>query len=162
VVERDELGHELGTIMNAMVAAVVLWFVLAVPAWAAPKPVVLTVDARNHCMGLADGTTGQVTATLPSGRYRVTLDANASYCEGGCPVDKVVFYITTDDQPKGWFYVAARGEPIHITVSGQGFEANTVRAFFLDALCGDNSGRAVLSFWPTRPPATDSGRGPRR
>jgi hypothetical protein len=135
-----------GKSMNASVAAAVLGCVVV--AGGVPKPIVLNVQARSHCMGLVDGAAGQVTAPLPSGRYKVTVDSDASYCEGGCPVDKVAFYITTDDQPDGWFYVVAEDKPIHITVSGVGFEANTVRAFFVDALCGDNSGGAVLSFRP--------------
>ena len=129
-----------------LAAAVVLGCVGVVAAKSVQKPIVLTVDARQHCIGLAEEMAGQATAALPSGRYRVSVESDASYCEGGCPVDKVAFYITTDDQPKGWFHVAAAGEPIEVTVSGVGFEANTVRAFFLDALCGDNSGQAVLTF----------------
>jgi hypothetical protein len=127
-------------------AAVALGLTGLAAAGGVQKPIVLTVDARQDCMGLAEGTRGQVTATLPSGQYRVSVESSASYCEDGCSVDKVAFYITTDDQPKGWFYVVAVGEPISITVSGMGFEANTVRAFFLDALCADNGGRAVLTF----------------
>jgi hypothetical protein len=132
--------------MMATIAVAMLMNVVNATAGSAADPIAVSVDARVHCIGLADGAAGQVAATIPSGRYEVTVDSSASYCEGGCSVEKVAFYITTDDQPTGWFYVVSEDRPTQVTVSGIGYEANTVRAFFLDALCSDNKGRAVLMF----------------
>jgi hypothetical protein len=79
------------------------------------------------------------------------IHRDAKYCIDpkyfdGCPVPKTAFYITTDDQPKGWFHVIQKGQPIVIHVTGIGTDANVVSAFFIDGFCQDNSGSNVLRF----------------
>jgi hypothetical protein len=106
----------------------------------------LSVDARSQCLSTINGSFGQATLPIANGAYKVTLKSNAHYNFGRLLVKKVAFYLTTDDQPSGWFHVVSQGKPIFIRVSGIGTDANTLRAFFIDGICDDNTGNATLSF----------------
>jgi hypothetical protein len=83
---------------------------------------------------------------VSNGRYKVTLNSNAYYHGSSLPINKVVIYVTTDDQPNGWFWTIQEGKDTYITVSGKGTDSNTIYAFFVDIKASDNTGYSILKF----------------
>ena len=82
---------------------------------------------------------------VPGQRYVVSVKSDAKYAP---PVKKVVIYNTTDNNPKGWFYIVEEGSPIVITTGIKGTEHEKVYAFFIDITSGDNTGSATVTFDP--------------
>jgi hypothetical protein len=112
----------------------------------------LAVDARNQCLNVNVGRLDRVaTMFIPNGRYTVTVTSTARYRPSGAgdAVHKVAFFITTFNQPTGWFFAPAVGMQSKLEVRGPGgvgASANTIRAFFIDSYCSDNTGRATITF----------------
>jgi hypothetical protein len=108
----------------------------------------LPVDALSNCFEIKTKSIADLAShAISNGRYVVNVRSdNAHYCSGACPVPKVTFYVTTDNNPKGWFNQVEKGRPVVIDVSGEGTDANIIYAFYTDITCGDNSGGSVLSF----------------
>ena len=106
----------------------------------------LKVDAKTHCSDIMKGNINTASHHIPNGIYEVTVKSYASYHGAVLPIKKVMLYITSDDQPYGWFYIAEENKPIQINVTGRGIDANRVYASFIDIACEDNDGYAILSF----------------
>ena len=109
----------------------------------------VTVDAFQNCITLYEIEQHNFTTTrhpIPTGYYEFTVDTNSYYCGGSCQVKKVALYVTTDDDPYGWFYTVSEGTPTYVHVTGVGAFPNEVRAFFIDIGCGDNFGTATVHF----------------
>jgi len=81
-------------------------------------------------------------------QYVVSVKSDAKYHNSSLPVNKVLIYNTTNQNPKGWFYIVEEGSPIVITAGSKGTDNNKVYAFFVDITSGDNTGQAIVTFEP--------------
>lgn len=134
--------------MNKMTKYICSLSVLLFCGIANAANVSLAVDAKSNCLDLRKLSMSKAaSAHIDNGKYQVRLTNNtARYHQKKLPVNKVSFYITTDDNPNGWFYTINDKNPIMIVVSGKGAEANRVFGYYTDIICGDNTGGSVLTF----------------
>ena len=132
-----------------VITALMTAMTFSIPAWSAEASAsvkTLDVDARRHCVDLSTSSVGQATMPIATGWYRVTVRSNAFYHLNNLPIKKLSIYVTTDNQPRGWFWVVEENIPTFINVSGIGVDALRVHAYFTDILCYDNTGSARLVF----------------
>lgn len=109
----------------------------------------ITVYPGSNVLDLRKGRTFNAsTHHISRGRYKVTLDSRAYYHNSKLPINKVMIYVTTDDQPNGWFWTVQEGKDTYITVSGKGTDSRTIYAFFVDIVSSDNTGYSTLKFEP--------------
>lgn len=67
-------------------------------------------------MNIVTGRINPVISEIPSGNYVVTLVSNMDYHNGGIPVKKLLFWIITLTNPKGFFWSIEEGQEITVEV----------------------------------------------
>jgi hypothetical protein len=106
----------------------------------------LKVDAKENCMNIVTGRINPVISEIPSGTYVVTLVSNMDYHNGGIPVKKLLFWIITLTNPKGFFWSIEEGQEITVEVKSEGSGCNLIYAFLVDSYVNDNIGSSELFF----------------
>lgn len=81
----------------------------------------------------------------PGRCYRLDYVSTVKYNNGNLPMNKVVVYNTTDEQPLGWFYVVEAGIPQIIQIGERGTWNRRLYAFLVDITSGDNTGEGKLT-----------------
>jgi hypothetical protein len=107
----------------------------------------LTVSASDNCVDIRAHQVTPISHYIEPGTYKVTFISSAFYGDANSiPINKVTFYNTTDDLPYGWCYCVDDSTPLLIQVTGQGTDADSIFAFFVDITASDNTGTGILRF----------------
>ena len=105
----------------------------------------IKIDAKENCLGIDDGKFNPLKSEIPNGTYLVTLKSDMFYHETAIPIKKILFWIVTLHDPKGFFWAIAEGEEIKVVVKNGGMGSNLIYAFLVDSTTYDNTGSSELS-----------------
>ena len=114
----------------------------------------LEVSAKNNCLNLWQKNIDSFARIqIPPGSYEISLKSKAFAGKENngqgpnttAPLKKAVLYIQNNQDTSQECWVVEENKTITINSFGEGIDANTLYAFFLDIITWDNSGEALLN-----------------
>ena len=114
----------------------------------------LEVSAKNNCLNLWQKNIDSFARIqIPPGAYEISLrskafagkENNGQGPNTTTPLKKAVLYIQNNQDTSQETWVVEENKTITINSFGEGIDANTLYAFFLDIITWDNSGEALLN-----------------